>query len=142
MSDEQIRKKEWLNRGYPLRMKLLGKYAVRRERVARAEYSGIQYDKTGSGGHSGNAMQAKLDSIADVEAEIAQLEQELDAVEAEVEQAIRSVGDDTLRSILEQHYLGYLSFARIGREIGYGKENMIKLHKKALDAVKSTPEYT
>lgn len=142
MSDEQIRKKEWLNRGFNLRIAIAGKRAIINERKSRAEYSGIQYDKNGSTGSSSNSMQNKIDSVLDVEEEYEDLKRQLIAVETEVKNAIDNVSDPVLKSILEQHYLGYVTLVEIGKTIGYHENSVKAKHKEALDAIKIVPDCT
>ena len=59
MTDREI-KTQWLGRGRPLRLRLIGLYAERAERRSRAEYAGIRYD--GTSGASGNATERRLDA--------------------------------------------------------------------------------
>ena len=134
LTDREIQP-QWLGRGRPLRLRLIGLYAERAERRSRAEYAGIRYD--GTSGASGNATERRLDALAVTEAEIASVERELATVEAEIRAAIEQVHRPLFQTYLRMRFLGYRTEPQIAEEIGYSISHVkgyIRLG--ALDAVK------
>ena len=113
MTDREI-KTQWLGRGRPLRLRLIGLYAERAERRSRAEYAGIRYD--GTGGTSGNATERRLDALAVTEAEIQAVERELAVVEAEISAAIEQVHRPLFQTYLRMRFLGYRTEPDRGRD--------------------------
>lgn len=134
MTDREI-KTQWLGRGRPLRLRLIGLYAERAERRSRAEYAGIRYD--GTSGTSGNATEHRLDALSVTEAEIMAVERELATVEAEIRAAIEQVHRPLLQTYLRMRFLGYQSETTIAKETGYSIEHIDGyIRRCAIDAVK------
>jgi len=134
LTDREI-KTQWLGRGRPLRLRLIGLYAERAERRSRAEYAGIRYD--GMGGSSGNATERRLDALSVTEAEIASVERELAEVEAEIRAAIEQVHRPLFQTYLRMRFLGYQSETTIAKETGYSIEHIDGyIRRCAIDAVK------
>ena len=133
MTDREI-KTQWLGRGRPLRLRLIGLYAERAERRSRAEYAGIRYD--GTGGASGNATERRLDALAVTEAEIMSVERELATVEAEIRAAIEQVHRPLFQTYLRMRFLGYRTEPQIAAETGYSLEHIHGyIRRGALDSV-------
>ena len=134
MTDRE-QKLTWLSRGRPLRLRLIGLYAERQERLSRAEYAGIRFD--GSPSHGGNGTERKLAALEDVDAEIAETEAALQTVEGEVRAAIERVEVPIYQTYLRMRFLGYQSEREIAAATKYSFtyiDNHVR--KRALDAVK------
>ena len=136
MKSEREIKLEWLSRGKPLRLKLIGLYAERMERVSRAEYAGISYGEH-SGRGSTNGTESKLAAIEAVDAEIAAIEAEQKRIEAEIRAVIEQVRTPIYQTYLRMRFLAYKTEPQIAAETGYSFhyiDNVVR--KKAIDAVK------
>ena len=134
MTEREI-KTQWLGRGRPLRLRLIGLYAERAERRSRAEYAGIRYD--GTGGSPGNATERRLDALSVTEAEIMSAERELATVEAEIREAIEQVHRPLFQTYLRMRFLGYRTEPQIAEETGYSIEHIDGyIRRCAIDAVK------
>ena len=134
MTEREI-KTQWLGRGRPLRLRLIGLYAERAERRSRAEYAGIRYD--GTGGSPGNATERRLDALSVTEAEIMSAERELATVEAELREAIEQVHRPLFQTYLRMRFLGYRTEPQIAEETGYSIEHIDGyIRRCAIDAVK------
>ena len=64
-------------------------------------------------------INADIDRLADLKEEIRRM--------------IETLPDEKYRVVLEKHYLNGLTYAQIGREIGYHKITVAKLVKEALE---------
>ena len=73
--------------------------------------------------------------IIDMQAELKNDMIELMNVKEQTTDAIKSVADPELQTVLELRYLSYLSWEQIALELDYGIDNVFKLHRKALDNV-------
>ena len=139
MKSEREIKLEWLSRGKPLRLKLIGLYAERMERVSRAEYAGISYGEH-SGRSSTNGTESKLAAIETVDAEIAAIEAEQKRIEAEIRAAIEQVRTPIYQTYLRMRFLAYKTEPQIAEETGYSIEHIKGyVKRKALDAIKVNP---
>lgn len=56
----------------------------------------------------------------------------------EMQQGIDRMTNQTYRTILERRYLNQASWEAIAGEMGYGMDNLYKLHQKALDEFQKT----
>lgn len=129
----------WLSRGRNLRTKLIGLYAERQERVSRAEYAGIAYDRL-SGQASGNATEAKLLSVQEINDEIRNAEQELSVIESQIREAITQVHRPLYQTYLRMRFLGYKTEAQIAEETKYSLEHIRGyVRKKSIDSIKINP---
>lgn len=127
---------EWLSRSKPLRIRLIGLKAERTERLSRADYAGISYNGD-RGGRSGNSTEHKYLALSETEAEITEVQKELDRVEAEIRAAISQVHNPIYQTYLRMRFLAYKSERQIASETGYSFhyiDNIVR--PKAIDTVK------
>jgi len=80
-------------------------------------------------------MEDIIVKIIDIKTEIHADMLELVDLKKEIMDCIKRVEDPELQLILELRYLNYMSWERIAGELGYGIDNVFKLHRKALDFV-------
>lgn len=138
MKNERELKLEWLSRSKPLRLRLIGLRAERAERLSRADYGGISYGERC--GHSGNGTELKYAALAETDAEIAQVQKELDCIEAEIRAAVEQVQSPICQTYLRMRFLAYKSERQIAVETGYSIEHIKGyVKRKALDAIKVNP---
>lgn len=139
MNSDRTMKLEWLSRGKAVRLKLIGLYAERQERLSRAEYAGIHYGER-TGHSSGNSTESKIAAIAEVDAEIAVADAELKRIEDEIRLAIDQVRTPIYQTYLRMRFLGYKTEPQIAKETGYSIEHIKKhIKRRAVDAVKVDP---
>lgn len=137
--EERDKKLEWLNRGKPIRIDLIGLRAEREEQRSRAEYSGISYDRIPGGGSS-NSTQEKLDRLAEIEQEIRTRERELEQVETEIRAAISEIRNPVYRTYLRMRFLSYKTEPQIAKETNYSIESVNGyIRRNSLDCIKFTP---
>ena len=134
MKSERELKIEWLNRSKPLRLRLIGLRAERAERLSRADYAGISRGD-GHGG-SGNGTERKYIALAETEAEIAEVQKELDRVEAEIRAAVEQVHSPICQAYLRMRFLAYKTEKQIAADTNYSPEYIGSVvRKKAIDSV-------
>lgn len=135
MKNERELKLEWLSRSKPLRLRLIGLRAERAERLSRADYGGISYGERC--GHSGNGTELKYAALAETDAEIAQVQKELDCIEAEIRAAVEQVQSPICQTYLRMRFLAYKSERQIAAETGYSFQYIDGIvRRKSFDAVK------
>lgn len=135
MKTEREIKLEWLSRSKPLRLRLIGLKAERAERLSRADYGGISYGERC--GHSGNGTELKYAALAETEEEIAEVQRDLEHIEAEIRYAVEQVQSPICQTYLRMRFLAYKSERQIAAETGYSFhyiDNVVR--KKAIDFVK------
>ena len=135
MKNERELKLEWLSRSKPLRLRLIGLRAERAERLSRADYGGISYGERC--GHSGNGTELKYAALAETDAEIAQVQKELDCIEAEIRAAVEQVQSPICQTYLRMRFLAYKSERQIAAETGYSFQYIDGVvRRKSFEAVK------
>ena len=135
MKSEREIKIEWLSRSKPLRLRLIGLRAEHMERLSRADYGGISHSDAHGG--SGNGTERKYIALAETEAELLTVRQELDRVEAEIREAIEQVQNPIYQTYLRMRFLAYKSEKQIAEETGYSITSIDgHIRRKSIDAVK------
>jgi hypothetical protein len=135
LKSEREIKIEWLSRSKPLRLRLIGLRAEHMERLSRADYGGIAHCDARGGGCNGT--ERKYIALAETEAELLTVRQELDRVEAEIREAIEQVHNPVYQTYLRMRFLAYKSESQIAAETGYSRESIDgHIRRKSIDAVK------
>ncbi|MDD3230984.1 MAG: hypothetical protein PHE09_17485 [Oscillospiraceae bacterium] len=84
------------------------------------------------GGAAGDRIQDAVEKIVALEGEIDVEIDRLLQVRGEIEKAIKTVPDDTLRTLLELRYIDGLTFEQIAVRMNYAFRHITRLHGKAL----------
>ena len=124
-------KKEYLSQVYKMdkRIRILqGKVEKLR---ASLEYHSPSLESGGSGG-SPDKMPDTISKIMEYEQHAAQLQAAYVDKYIEIDRAIHSVEDTTLREVLERRYLLYQKWDQIAVEMNYSRRRATQLHGKAL----------
>lgn len=124
-------KKEYLSQVYKMdrRIRILqGKVEKLR---ASLEYHSPSLE-SGGGGGSPDKMPDTISKIMEYENQAAQLQAAYVDKYIEIDRAIHSVEDDTLREVLERRYLLYQKWDQIAVEMNYSRRRATQLHGKAL----------
>lgn len=129
--------KEYLSRAFELNRSLKFKERHLRDEKARVPYSGpllgdVKIDT--------NIRRSSVECAA---IRIAALEEEIEELKSELEEAIRSisstikrVGNTDMEAILEMRYLSFLDWEDIITRMGYSRGYVFKLHSRALRIVR------
>lgn len=128
-------KKEYLSQVYKMdkRIKILqGKVEKLR---ASLEYHSPSLE-SGGGGGSPDKMPDTISKIMEYEQHAAQLQAAYVDKYIEIDRAIHSVEDTTLREVLERRYLLYQKWEQIAQEMHKDIRWIYRLHGRALDCMK------
>lgn len=77
-----------------------------------------------------------MTKIIDLEAEINKDMVELVELKKDIIGRIKAVESAELQTILELRYLSYMRWEEIAIELGYGTDNVFRLHRLALDEIR------
>ena len=129
--------KEYLSRAFELNRSLKFKERHLRDEKAKVPYSGPLY---GDVKIDTNIRRSSVECAA---IRIAALEEEIEDLKSELEEAIRSisstikrVGNTDMEAILEMRYLSFLDWEDIITRMGYSRGYVFKLHSRALRMVR------
>ena len=81
-------------------------------------------------------MEDAIIKIIDLENEINQDMMKLVELKKDIIRRIKAVESAELQTILELRYLSYMRWEEIAIELGYGIDNVFRLHRNALDEIK------
>lgn len=102
--------------------------------------AGLEYHspslESGGGGGSPDKMPDTLSKIMEYEQHAAQLQAAYVDKYIEIDRAIHSVEDGTLREVLERRYLLYQKWEQIAQEMHKDIRWIYRLHGRALDCMK------
>lgn len=135
MTEEQIIKRNWLNRAFCAEKKLNALYdkckrdRERAERVSQV-YGGVDKGKSDS---KQNGTQKLLDALADSIEEYSRYASEYAEIRREVENAIRTLNDAELEAIFIHRHLNYAKVDRIAEIMHYSNRTIIDKYKKGLE---------
>lgn len=80
-------------------------------------------------------MEDAIIKIIDLENEINQDMMKLVELKKDIIRRIKAVESAELQTILELRYLSYMRWEEIAIELGYGIDNVFRLHRNALDEI-------
>ena len=133
MTEEQLKKIQWLNR------------AFHAEKAAKAWMAKLERDRSlaerisrtgdGSGGGQGNSTEDALIRLAQTESETQERLRKLVGIRDEISTAIQQIDDPDMQAILVRHYLAYETFEKIADVMHYDDRTIRRKHKKALDNI-------
>lgn len=126
MTIEQLEKIEWLNRPYHANNKVNSLLAAKEQNKKLKDIA------------SGGSMEKAEEIIKLIESNENKIDEYVDSVVAmrtEVSQAIEAVNDDDCEAVLNNHYLGYLTWEKTAEVMHYAVRTIKDKHKKALDKI-------
>ena len=82
-----------------------------------------------------HSMEDVILNIIDLENEINQDMMKLVELKKDIIRRIKAVESAELQTILELRYLSYMRWEEIAIELGYGIDNVFRLHRNALDEI-------
>lgn len=136
MNRQQTAAKNYLMRAYRVDQRIenkLGQIALLNDLATKATVTYSDMPRNPNKGQS--RLEDVIIKIIDIKTEIHADMLELVDLKKEIMDCIKRVEDPELQLILELRYLNYMSWERIAGELGYGIDNVFKLHRKALDFV-------
>lgn len=80
-------------------------------------------------------MEDAIIKIIDLESEINQDMIQLVELKKDIIGRIKAVESTELQTVLELRYLSYMRWEEIAIELGYGIDNVFRLHRNALDEI-------
>ena len=92
-------------------------------------------DMPKSPNRDGSRMEDAIIKIIDLENEINQDMMKLVELKKDIIRRIKAVESAELQTILELRYLSYMRWEEIAIELGYGIDNVFRLHRNALDEI-------
>ena len=92
-------------------------------------------DMPKSPNRDGSKMEDAIIKIIDLENEINQDMMKLVELKKDIIRRIKAVESAELQTILELRYLSYMRWEEIAIELGYGIDNVFRLHRNALDEI-------
>ena len=125
--------KEWLSRGRGIRERIseLERERQRTFELASSTTGAVAHEeRVQSGG--GNSLERKILKYTEISVEIDREKEDLLEVLKEINSAICSVSDITLRRLLSMRYIEFMTWEKIAEKMNYGYRNVLKLHGKAL----------
>ena len=126
MTQEQLGKIEWLTRAFHANNKANSLLAVKEQNKKLKDIA------------SGGSMEKAEEIIKLIESNENKIDEYVDSVVAmrtEVSQAIEAVNDDDCEAVLNNHYLGYLTWEKTAEVMHYAVRTIKDKHKKALDKI-------
>lgn len=136
MNRQQTAAKNYLMRAYRVDQRIenkLEQIALLNDLATKATVTYSDMPRNPNKGQS--RLEDVIIKIIDIKTEIHADMLELVDLKKEIMDCIKRVEDPELQLILELRYLNYMSWERIAGELGYGIDNVFKLHRKALDFV-------
>ena len=136
MNRQQTEAKNYLMRAYRVDQRIENKLEQIASLNDLATKATVTYtDMPGSPNKNITKMEDVIVKIIDIKTEIYQDMLELVDLKKEIMDCIKRVGDPELQLVLELRYLNYKGWEQIAGELGYGMDNVFKLHRKALEFV-------
>lgn len=93
-------------------------------------------DMPGSPNRNIHKMEDAVVKIVELESEIKRDMMELVELKKDLIRRIKAVESTELQTVLELRYLSYMRWEEIAVELGYGIDNVFRLHRNALDEIK------
>ncbi len=137
MNKHQIAAKKYLSQAFGLNQRIESKLGQIEELHELATKATVTYsDMPKSPNKDGSRMEDAIIKIIDLESEINQDMIQLVELKKGIIDRIKAVESTELQTVLELRYLSYIRWEEIAIELGYGIDNVFRLHRNALDEIK------
>lgn len=137
MNKHQTTAKKYLSQAFGLNQRIeskLGQIEELHDLATKATVTYSDMPKNPNRGHS--RMEDCICKIIDLESEINQDMIQLVELKKDIIGRIKAVESTELQTVLELRYLSYMRWEEIAIELGYGIDNVFRLHRNALDEIK------
>ena len=129
MTTDEVKKYLW--QAYRLKDELQREELKLEELRSTVEYRSPSFEGMGGSG-SGDKMSRSVERIIERSAKVDSLADEYTAKYEEIEQTIKTLGNDKLEKILELRYLNYMKWDEIVEYTHYSERQAKRLHGIAL----------
>ena len=137
MNKHQTAAKKYLSQAFGLNQRIeskLGQIEELHDLATKATVTYSDMPKNPNRGHS--RMEDCICKIIDLGSEINQDMIQLVELKKDIIGRIKAVESTELQTVLELRYLSYMRWEEIAIELGYGIDNVFRLHRNALDEIK------
>ena len=137
MNKHQTAAKKYLSQAFGLNQRIeskLGQIEELHDLATKATVTYSDMPKNPNRGHS--RMEDCICKIIDLESEINQDMIQLVELKKDIIGRIKAMESTELQTVLELRYLSYMRWEEIAIELGYGIDNVFRLHRNALDEIK------
>ena len=137
MNKHQTAAKKYLSQAFGLNQRIeskLGQIEELHDLATKVTVTYSDMPKNPNRGHS--RMEDCICKIIDLESEINQDMIQLVELKKDIIGRIKAVESTELQTVLELRYLSYMRWEEIAIELGYGIDNVFRLHRNALDEIK------
>ena len=136
MNRHQQEAKKYLSQAFGLNQRIESKLWQIEDLHDLATKATVTYsDMPKSPNRDGSRMEDAIIKIIDLENEINQDMMKLVELKKDIIRRIKAVESAELQTILELRYLSYMRWEEIAIELGYGIDNVFRLHRNALDEI-------
>ena len=136
MNRHQQEAKKYLSQAFGLNQRIESKLGQIEDLHDLATKATVTYsDMPKSPNRDGSRMEDAIIKIIDLENEINQDMMRLVELKKDIIRRIKAVESAELQTILELRYLSYMRWEEIAIELGYGIDNVFRLHRNALDEI-------
>ncbi len=137
MNKHQIAAKKYLSQAFGLNQRIESKLGQIEELHELATKATVTYsDMSKNPNRGGSRMEDAIIKIIDLESEINRDMIQLVELKKDIIDRIKTVESTELQTVLELRYLSYMRWEEIAIELGYGIDNVFRLHRNALDEIK------
>ena len=137
MNRHQQEAKKYLSQAFGLNQRIeskLGQIEDLHDLATKATVTYSYMPRNPNKGHS--RLEDAVIKIIELETEINKDMVELVELKKDIIRRIKAVESTELQTILELRYLSYMRWEEIAIELGYGIDNVFRLHRNALDEIK------
>ena len=137
MNKHQTAAKKYLSQAFGLNQRIESKLGQIEELHDLATKATVTYSDMPMNPNRGHSrMEDCICKIIDLESEINQDMIQLVELKKDIIGRIKAVESTELQTVLELRYLSYMRWEEIAIELGYGIDNVFRLHRNALDEIK------
>ena len=136
MNRHQQEAKKYLSQAFGLNQRIeskLGQIEDLHDLATKATVTNSDMPRNPNKGHS--RLEDAVIQIIELETEINQDMMKLVALKKDIIRRIKAVESSELQTVLELRYLSYMRWEEIAIELGYGIDNVFRLHRNALDEI-------
>ena len=127
MNKHQVAAKKYLSQAFGLNQRIESKLGQIEELHDLATKATVTYS---------DMLEDAVIKIIELENEINKDMVELVELKKDIIRRIKAVESTELQTVLELRYLSYMRWEEIAIELGYGIDNVFRLHRNALDEIK------
>ena len=137
MNKHQVAAKKYLSQAFGLNQRIESKLGQIEDLHDLATKATVTYsDMPKNPNRGGSRMEDAIIKIIDLESEINQDMIQLVELKKNIIGRIKAVESTEFQTVLELRYLSYMRWEEIAIELGYGIDNVFRLHRNAVDEIR------